>query len=90
MRLTMRQYHELIQVKPAWRALVKADPHATFFSSPEWLQIWWEHHHHGREVLILALELNSRTVALALFQIERPARGLSGTRVAFQIGRAHV
>ncbi|HYF93386.1 MAG TPA: GNAT family N-acetyltransferase [Symbiobacteriaceae bacterium] len=39
-----------------WERLLAADSNPTFFSTPAWLQTWWDHHHDGHELLLLRIQ----------------------------------
>jgi CelD/BcsL family acetyltransferase involved in cellulose biosynthesis len=60
---------QLQELRPAWDELLSNYPHASTFSTWEWLDSWWRSRAHGAELLVLALFESSRLVGLAPLSI---------------------
>jgi CelD/BcsL family acetyltransferase involved in cellulose biosynthesis len=50
---------------PAWRALLRRDPTATIFATPEWHRVWWEEFHDGKDLYVLVLRAGNEVQAIA-------------------------
>jgi CelD/BcsL family acetyltransferase involved in cellulose biosynthesis len=68
--LTIERVSSFAQAHDLWLKLLEADPHPTFFSTPAWLQTWWQHHQAGRELLLLAVRQGAQPVGFAPLMLE--------------------
>ena len=49
---------------PAWRDLLARDPDRHVFATPEWHRVWWEEFARDKELLVLEMVRDGRTVAI--------------------------
>lgn len=75
--LTIQRHSSIDEAKPLWERVFAADFHATFFSSPCWLQTWWEHHSTGRDLLLLSLSYGTEPVGFAPLMLDPIPGGLA-------------
>lgn len=53
MTLKVAKLAGISEARHIWQQMLDSDAYATFFSSPPWLETWWEHHSPGHELLLL-------------------------------------
>ncbi|MDF2626308.1 MAG: Protein involved in cellulose biosynthesis (CelD)-like [Symbiobacteriaceae bacterium] len=70
MSLTVERLPSFEAAHTVWNRLLVADGHATFFSTPTWLQTWWDHHRSGRELLLLVVREGAEPVGFAPLMTE--------------------
>lgn len=49
---------------PDWRELVRRDPDAHVFATPEWNRVWWEEFGSGKDLFVLTMRSRGELVAL--------------------------
>lgn len=65
MNLTIERIDSFEAALEPWQKLVAADPNATFFSTPAWLQTWWNHRGAGHELMLLCVRDGEAAVGFA-------------------------
>lgn len=80
------KFDDLRSLRPAWDALLSQYPHATTFSTWEWLSCWWRCFGGNRQLLMLALFDSSSLVGLAPFAISKESVGSVSLRVLRLMG----
>lgn len=70
LKLTVERVGTINEALDTWEGLLCADPHPTFFSTPAWLRVWWEHHMTGRNLLLLAVHKGNVPVGFAPLMTE--------------------
>lgn len=88
-KLNLRVYDgldDLRSLRSAWDVLLSQYPHATTFSSWEWLSCWWKCFGANRQLLILAFFDSSSLVGLAPFSISEERFGSIPLRVLRLLG----
>ncbi|MFL5736972.1 MAG: GNAT family N-acetyltransferase [Actinomycetota bacterium] len=70
-----------------WSALVKADPSATIFSTPDYLKLYWEEFGEELELVLAFVERDGAQVGVAAFEgLGSTIRFLGGTEVTDYLG----
>lgn len=70
MNLSVKRYLTIDEARSAWLAVLEADACSSFFSSPTWLETWWQHHHLGRELLLLGVFSGATAVGFAPLMVK--------------------
>lgn len=70
MSLTVDRLQSFADALTPWETVLASDPHATFFSTPAWLQTWWKHKGAGREPLFLQVRDGDRVVGFGAFVVD--------------------
>jgi CelD/BcsL family acetyltransferase involved in cellulose biosynthesis len=74
-------------VRRDWSTLVKADPSATIFSTPDYLKLYWEEFGEDLELLLAFVERAGAQVGVAVFEgVGTTIRFLGGTEVTDYLG----
>ncbi|MFL5766727.1 MAG: GNAT family N-acetyltransferase, partial [Actinomycetota bacterium] len=74
-------------VRRDWSALVKADPSATIFSTPDYLKLYWEEFGEELGLLLAFVERDGTQVGVAAFEdLGGTIRFLGGTEVTDYLG----
>lgn len=70
MSLTVERFTTFEEAHADWSRLLQGDGNATFFSTPAWLQTWWDHHGATRQLLLLVVRAGSAAVGFAPLMTE--------------------
>jgi CelD/BcsL family acetyltransferase involved in cellulose biosynthesis len=61
----LNDWHDVCSHYTSWERILEANPALTIFSTPEWLQAWWESYGHGATLQFLLLrEESGQIIAL--------------------------
>jgi len=65
---------ELVEIAPAWDALLERTSGATFFHSRQWLEVYWKHFGAGRRLRVLVVHDDDRPVGILPLVVRRARR----------------
>jgi CelD/BcsL family acetyltransferase involved in cellulose biosynthesis len=71
----------LAELRPTWQALLAQTPGATFFSTPDWLEIYWQHYGAGQRLRVLVVSHQQNTLGIVPFVVRREPRKVGPVQV---------
>jgi CelD/BcsL family acetyltransferase involved in cellulose biosynthesis len=81
---TVREINDgaaLAGLQTSWNALLEQTPGATFFSTREWLEIYWKHYGAGQRLRVLVVCHEQETVGIVPFVVRREPRKVGPVQV---------
>jgi CelD/BcsL family acetyltransferase involved in cellulose biosynthesis len=73
---------ELAPLRDTWHKLLVQTPHANFFQSLDWLEVYWKHYGARQRLRVLAVEDNGDTIGILPLVVRRERTKVGSLRFA--------